>query len=101
VSAVLAALGKLLVQQPLHILGVAAFFFVLWMLLKRRHGALLVPAFAWLAYAAWEWLVLVRTPQADIRVDLLVIWPLVAMAMLWPLVKAFFPRRSRAGQRDA
>jgi hypothetical protein len=99
VSGVLEALAKLLVQQPLHILGVAGAFFVLWVLLKRRHNALLVPAFAWLAYAAWEWLVLVRTPQADIRVDLLVIWPLVAIAMLWPLIKVVFPGRSRPVKR--
>ncbi len=33
--------------------------------------------YLWLAYAAWEWLVLVRTPDANIRVDLLLIWPVI------------------------
>ncbi len=94
-------LGKLLVQQPLHILVVALAFFGLWVLRKRHHRALLVPAVAWLTYAAWEWLVLVRTPQADIRVDLLLIWPLLAITTLWPLVRAFIPGRSRTSPRDA
>ena len=50
-------------------------------------------AFAWLAYASWEWLVLVNTPEANIRVDLLLILPLVALATLWPVVRAMLPSR--------
>ncbi len=38
---------------------------------------------AWLAYDAWEWLVMTRTPEADIRVDLLVIWPILAILTVW------------------
>ncbi len=44
----------------------------------RRTGGLLVAACCWGAFAAWEALVQWRTPEADIRVDLLVIWPIVA-----------------------
>lgn len=44
---------------------------------------------AWLVYAAWEWLVLVKTPEANIRVDLLVIWPLLAMLTIWAVLRAF------------
>ena len=48
-----------------------------------RANALWIPALAWLAYAGWEWLVLVMSPDANIRVDLLLIWPVVALATLW------------------
>jgi hypothetical protein len=40
----------------------------------------------WLAYAGWEWLVLVMSPEANIRVDLLLIWPVIALATLWAVV---------------
>lgn len=92
--------SRFLVQQPLHIFLVAGMFFLVWLLLRRKSGkfsrrtnALRVPAFAWLAYAAWEWLVLVMTPDANIRVDLLLILPIVALATLWPVVRAMFPGR--------
>jgi hypothetical protein len=52
---------------------------------------LLVPALAWLAYAGWEWLVLTKTPEANIRIDLLLIWPLLAVVTLWAAVRAFRP----------
>jgi hypothetical protein len=94
------ALSHFLVQQPLHILGVAGIFFLAWVLLKPRKHLLLVPAMAWLCYAGWEWIVLVQTPEADIRVDLLLIWPLVLMAMLWPIFRAFFPGRSASPESD-
>lgn len=92
--------SRFLVQQPLHVLGVAAIFVLAWALLKTRRKILLVPATAWMAYAVWEWVVLVRTPEADVRVDLLIIWPLVLMAMLWPIFRAFFPGRSASQESD-
>jgi hypothetical protein len=83
-------LSRFLVQQPLHILGVAAVFFLLWALLKPQSRALLVSAFAWLAYAIWEWSILIFTPEANIRVDLLIILPLLALATLWSVFKILF-----------
>lgn len=78
------ALGSLFVQQPANIVFVAGAFFVASAVLRntplapgRRPRALLVPAFAWSLYAVWELVVLVRTPEANIRVDLLIIWPLL------------------------
>jgi hypothetical protein len=35
-----------------------------------------------------EWLVLAKTPDANIRVDLLLIWPLIGIATLWAWVRA-------------
>jgi hypothetical protein len=90
------ALSRFLVQQPLHILAVALLHVLVWGAVRggripavRHPDVLLVPALTWLAYAAWEWLVLVRTPEANIRVDLLVIWPLLAVLTLWAAVWTF------------
>jgi hypothetical protein len=91
----LEALARGLVQQPGHILLIAAVHLALWAgcratVLRNAPGAnvLWVPALLWLAYAAWEWLVLVRTPEANIRVDLLVVWPTLALVTLWALLRA-------------
>lgn len=53
----------------------------------RRHGPLLVAAVGWVLYAVWELLVHVRTPEANIRVDLLVIWPALAVVSAWALFR--------------
>ena len=85
-----------LVQQPMHILGVASVYFIGWTVLrfgkirKARHAnAILVPAVFCLMYAAWEWLVLIKSPEADIRVDLLLIWPIQVILTIWALVRTF------------
>ena len=87
-------LSRWLVQQPAHVLVVAAALLALWALgrapvLRMQPGAnvLLLPALLWLAYAAWEWLVLVKTPEANIRVDLLAIWPVLAILSAWALFR--------------
>jgi hypothetical protein len=88
-------LSRWLVQQPAHILLVAAAHLALWALCRATvlrtvpwANRLWVPAVLWLAYAAWEWLVLTQTPEADIRVDLLLIWPLITLVTLWALWRA-------------
>ena len=88
-------LASLLVHKPLNILLVAVFFGVCFVI--RRFGpggteshalALLVVALGWALYAGWEWLVMVKTPEANIRVDLMVIWPLLLVLTLWGLIRA-------------
>jgi hypothetical protein len=88
-------LSRWLVQQPAHVLVVAAALLALWALgrapvLRMQPGTniLWLPALLWLAYAAWEWLVLVKTPEANIRVDLLLIWPVLGIVTLWGVVRA-------------
>jgi hypothetical protein len=49
---------------------------------------LLLAAGGWLLYAAWEWLVLTKTPEANIRVGLLVIWPVLVILTLWALFRS-------------
>lgn len=82
------AATRWLVQQPLHIAGVGLALVLVWLLLRRlpsrarRSTGLLVAAVGWLAYAGWEWWVWAATPEANIRVDLLVIWPVLASLTL-------------------
>lgn len=99
-------LAALLVQQPGNILVVASCHFALWLLCHLtvmrdapRANVLWIPGVLWLAYAAWEWLVLVKSPEANIRVDLLLIWPLIALVTLWAMIRTarewWLVRRSR------
>ena len=55
-----------------------------WMRSRRR--ATLFVALLWLAYAGYEWLMFRRvlcSGECNIRVDLLLLWPLLAGATLW------------------
>jgi len=56
---------------------------------NRHPRSLLIATTAWGLYATWEWLVQIRTPEANIRVDLLVIWPVLAILTAWMLFRAF------------
>lgn len=87
-------LSRLLVQQPLHILGVALVLGIMWAAITPRTRSMLVAALAWLGYAVWEWFVLVQSPKADIRVDLLLLWPLLAILTLWALIRLVYRRKS-------
>ena len=89
-------LSSLFVGKPLHILAVGAVFLAGHLALRltalgagRQPRWLLFAAIAWAVYAAWEWLVQVRTPEANIRVDLMVIWPVLALLSAWALLRAF------------
>jgi len=74
---------------------IAAAHLALWALFRAtvlrtvpKTNVFWVPSVLWLAYAAWEWLVVTKTPEADIRVDLMLIWPLIAIVTLWALLRA-------------
>jgi hypothetical protein len=87
--------GSLFIGQPLRGAVVAAVFLLLYAALRRRGAGArpasrwpLAAAAAWLGYAAWEWLILVRTPEANIRVDLLVIYPVLAAVTAWAVIRS-------------
>jgi hypothetical protein len=86
-------LAAAFVGNPLVIALVALAFCAAGFLKRRKPGGnprpLFIAAAAWALYAAWEWLVLVRTPEANIRVDLLLIWPIVALLSIWALYRAW------------
>ena len=90
----MALLAEVLVGHTGHILIVALVLLAGWSLL-RFSGAvsgpsartLLWASLAWGMYAAWEALVQLRTPEANIRVDLLLSWPLLGALTLYGLIR--------------
>lgn len=98
------ALASLFVGHPPNIAVAGAVFLAAHLALEfrrrdagRRSTALRTVGVAWLLYAAWEWLVLVATPDADVRVDLLLIWPLLAAISIWFTLKALRQSVARRG----
>jgi hypothetical protein len=88
-------LASLFVGAPLHILAVAAAFVAGFLAPRatalgagRHRRMLLLAAAAWALYAFWGWFVQVRTPEANIRVDLLVVWPVLAFGSVWAIYRA-------------
>jgi len=88
-------LSSLLVGRPLTILAMALVFLAVHVVLRLTRGesvrhprALVVVAGAWALYAAWEWLVAIRTPDATIRVDLMLIWPVLLILSVWFTIRA-------------
>ena len=89
------SLGSLFVGKPLNILVVAVVFLAGYLGLRftalgiaRHPRRLLIASTAWGIYAAWEWLIQIRTPEANIRVDLLVILPALAILSSWALFRS-------------
>ena len=94
---------NLFVHEPLSILALAMLYLVVWGALRsshlgRRANPLLLPCIFCLAFAVWEWLVSTRTPEANIRVDLLLIWPALLVMTAWALIRIV---RKREPGRDA
>lgn len=92
-------LASLLVGHPLRLAAVAALFLAAYAGLRvagggagRQPRPLLWAALAWGLYAGWEWLVQARSPGANIRADLLLIWPVVAAASIWAVVRVILSR---------
>lgn len=86
----MAWLASLFVGKPLNIALVGAALAVLGVAVRgssRLPRMLLGAACGWLLYAGWEYLVLVRSPEANIRVDLLLIWPLLGILTAWGLFR--------------
>lgn len=84
------------VHQPLRILLLGALYVVAWAILRRRRqgrqaDCLLWPATLCLVFAGWEWLVAARTPDANIRFDLLLIWPVLLAVTIWSMWRALRP----------
>lgn len=80
-------------QSPLGNFIIAAIFFAGYWLLRASPSVygrgLWLPAIAWLVAALWELVITLFSPEANIRVDLLVIIPLLLLLSLWGIVRAF------------
>lgn len=88
--------ASLFVGKPLNILIVAAVFLLMYLIVRfvvssasLHSNPLLMISIAWGVYAVWEWLVITQTPEANIRVDLLVIWPILAVLTVWQTIRIF------------
>lgn len=79
---VLQSIADLLVLHPARVAGLGVLLLAGWRA-ARRPNPLWIPGVLWLVYAGWEWLVTTRSPEANIRVDLLLIWPVVGLTTLW------------------
>lgn len=75
-----------LIGRPLVILLVAAAWALAALELPRGRRALTANSMAWFTFACWEALVEALTPEANIRVDLLLIAPLLSGLGVWGLV---------------
>jgi hypothetical protein len=93
---------RIFVEHPERSALVAGIFFVLWLLFRNRGAGsntwrdrgLLIPATAWSLYAIYEFVVNWATPEADIRVDMLLIVPILLVATIAGIVLAVpWPRR--------
>ena len=89
-------LATMFLGKPQHILTVAVVFLAGYLILRftpignaRHPRSLLIASTAWGLYAAWEWLVLIKTPEANLRVDLLVIFPVLTILSTWALYRLF------------
>ena len=88
-------LANLLVGKPLSIFLIAVAFFIAYLIVRnfshrRRAKYLGITTIFWLLYAACELLIKIKTPDADIRVDLLVIWPVIFVLSLFSIILLFF-----------
>ncbi len=75
------AIFNLFVGQPLVQLAISGLFFLVYFFTfhnpNLRAKVLLTPAVLWLVWGAWEGMLLQVSPGANIRIDLLIILPVV------------------------
>ena len=88
------------VHRPILFFAVAAIFAALYVAGRsdalgwaRRSRAAMFAAVAWIVGGVWELLVMSRSPEANIRVDLLLILPALGLLSLWALVRVFLQPR--------
>ena len=91
------AFFKIFVAQPLLLLVISALFFIGYLFTRSnpnlRANALLAPAVLWLLWAVWEWIILRFSPEANIRVDLLLIFPIALIVSIVGVIMLFRRRK--------
>ena len=84
-----------LVTNPIMLFVIGLFFFVMYALLRSRSAgdlnprALLWPGLAWTLWAVWEFGIARFSPEANIRVDLFLIIPIVLIVSIVGIVRLF------------
>lgn len=84
---------KPFIAHPERIMAMATALLVMFGVLgytrDRWPWSLLWATGFWTTFAVWEWLILRQTPDANIRADLLLIYPLLLIMTLWGLWSGF------------
>ena len=91
-------LGSLLIIAPWLNLLISGLFFWLWR--SGRGALLLTTALLWLVYGVYESLMYLRilcSGECNIRIDLLLIYPLLALVSLAALVAYYLKLRKQQG----
>ena len=91
----------LLVWHPERIFWVAFFFLVvsgLYFILQRKYWPCLIATFAWTAYIFWEQHC--KNTGANIRVDLLLLAPVLFVISAYGLVSGFRRRNSKPDDQN-
>ncbi|AUX84830.1 hypothetical protein C3F34_01240 [Acinetobacter sp. ACNIH2] len=88
-------LTNLLVAKPLSIFGIACIFFIGYLIVRNfshQHSAkyLGLTSILWLLYALWEFFVQLKSPDTNIRIDLLIIWPVIFILTFISMLLLFF-----------
>jgi hypothetical protein len=90
-------IARLFVQNPAVIFLIAGAFFAAYFLLRNSKNVshpkvLLWPATAFAAWAIWEFMIMRFSPESNIRVDLLLIIPVVLIATAYGIIRLFMAR---------
>lgn len=87
------AFFEIFMANPLLLAAVSAIFFVAYLLTRGnpdlRANALLAPAIGWLVWAIWEWGIMTFSPESNIRIDLLLIIPIMLILTGYGIVYLF------------
>lgn len=88
--------SMLFTGKSLNIFAVAVIFFSAYLILQfivkttsLHPQPLLILSIAWGMYSVWELFVQIQTPEANIRIDLFVIWPILVILTVWKLFRIF------------
>ncbi|MCB1385361.1 MAG: hypothetical protein KDJ80_05425 [Nitratireductor sp.] len=87
---------RFLIRFPWVIAVIGVALLIVGFAFRKGGWAVKLAAICWAAYAVWENWVQYQTPDADIRVDLLLIAPILLVVSIMALV-ALFVRRKRDG----
>ena len=88
-------LASIFVGKPVNILIFACGFLAICVFIRKvlakslLHRSVLIAVFAWVLYAVWEYLVLSQTPEANIRIDLIIIWPIIGLVSIYSVYRSY------------
>lgn len=87
----ISAMGKVLIVIPIVALFPAVVFF--WLFTKKGYQMLLIAALAWFFYIPYEYLMkfqILCSGECNIRVDLLLIYPILLLVSLIAVIRYFW-----------